>query len=442
MKVTRLGAGLAALTLLVAGCSGGSGDKQEIGNAEGEVSAEGETLTLWIMEGTNPEAEPFFDELSTAFEDETGAELDVQFVPWADAHDKFVKSIAGGNDAGRGRGGHHLDARVRRRRRARRPDRRGQRGGARRRPRAGAGRGGHRRRRALRHAVVRRRPVGRLPHRRLREGRHRAADDLGRAGRGRRGAEEGRARHDPVPDRRRQRVRRLPVHLGRRRRRRAVQDGDAWTATIDSAEAQEGIEFYTGLATEHGLSSPAATTWDEADLSDAFTRGDVGDDDRRQLDAGRARRGPTPTSRARSARSRSRARTAASRRPSSVVRTCRSSTRTENADLAWALVRADDHRRVRRRSGASSPASSRAPTRCSRRSSSRRRPAGRAVRPAGGRGGQVRAGDAALRPDPGQEDGLGDAAVDPVRRRVRGRGQQGGRRARWTRSSRAATEVG
>ena len=96
MKVTRLGAGLAALTLLVAGCSGGSGDKQEIGNAEGEVSAEGETLSLWIMEGTNPEAEPFFDELSTAFEEETGAELDVQFVPWADAHDKFVKSIAGG----------------------------------------------------------------------------------------------------------------------------------------------------------------------------------------------------------------------------------------------------------------------------------------------------------------------------------------------------------
>ena len=64
MKVTRLGAGLAALTLLVAGCSGGSGDKQEIENAEGEVSAEGETLSLWIMEGTNPEAEPFFDDLS------------------------------------------------------------------------------------------------------------------------------------------------------------------------------------------------------------------------------------------------------------------------------------------------------------------------------------------------------------------------------------------
>jgi N,N'-diacetylchitobiose transport system substrate-binding protein len=55
----------------------------------------------------------------------------------------------------------------------------------------------------------------------------------------------------------------------------AVHDGDAWTSTIDSAEAQEGIEFYTGLATEHGLSSPAATTWDETDLSDAFTRGDV-----------------------------------------------------------------------------------------------------------------------------------------------------------------------
>ena len=48
----------------------------------------------------------------------------------------------------------------------------------------------------------------------------------------------------------------------------AEQEGDSWASTIDSPEAQEGITFYTDLAKEHGFSSPAATTWDEADLSD------------------------------------------------------------------------------------------------------------------------------------------------------------------------------
>ena len=36
-----------------------------------------------------------------------------------------------------------------------------------------------------------------------------------------------------------------------------------------------GHQFYTDLALEHGFSTPAATTWDEADLSDAFAREDV-----------------------------------------------------------------------------------------------------------------------------------------------------------------------
>src|ERR1700754_4213700 len=48
------------------------------------------------MEGTNPDARPFFAELSSAFTAQTGAALDVQFVPWAAAKDKFATSIAGG----------------------------------------------------------------------------------------------------------------------------------------------------------------------------------------------------------------------------------------------------------------------------------------------------------------------------------------------------------
>jgi N,N'-diacetylchitobiose transport system substrate-binding protein len=53
-----------------------------------------------------------------------------------------------------------------------------------------------------------------------------------------------------------------------------VQNG-SWKSLIDSTAAKQGISFYTDLALKHGFSTPAATTWDEADLSDAFSRGQV-----------------------------------------------------------------------------------------------------------------------------------------------------------------------
>ncbi len=43
----------------------------------------------------------------------------------------------------------------------------------------------------------------------------------------------------------------------------ATKDGKTWTSELDSKESQAGIEFYTGLATEHGFSSAGATTWKE-----------------------------------------------------------------------------------------------------------------------------------------------------------------------------------
>ncbi|WP_084614485.1 sugar ABC transporter substrate-binding protein [Nakamurella lactea] len=56
----------------------------------------GKKLTVWIMEGTNPDATPFFADVAKDFKAQTGADLDVQFQPWADAHDKFTTAIAGG----------------------------------------------------------------------------------------------------------------------------------------------------------------------------------------------------------------------------------------------------------------------------------------------------------------------------------------------------------
>ncbi|HEY1106331.1 MAG TPA: extracellular solute-binding protein, partial [Agromyces sp.] len=83
--------GLAAALGLTA-CSSGSGD----GSGDGATDAAGQTLKVWIMEGTNPDSEAYFDEVSDAFTEQTGAKLDVEFVQWADAHDRFVTSIAGG----------------------------------------------------------------------------------------------------------------------------------------------------------------------------------------------------------------------------------------------------------------------------------------------------------------------------------------------------------
>ena len=76
---------LATAAFGLTACAGGSN-----GGDGGDVSAEGETLNVWIMEGTNPDSDAFFDEVGEAFTEETGAKLDVEFVQWADAHDRFV----------------------------------------------------------------------------------------------------------------------------------------------------------------------------------------------------------------------------------------------------------------------------------------------------------------------------------------------------------------
>jgi len=78
----------AVAALALSACVGGSTDG-------GDASAKGETLNVWIMQGTNPDSKAFFKSVSKQFTKETGAKLDVEFVEWADAHDRFVTGIAG-----------------------------------------------------------------------------------------------------------------------------------------------------------------------------------------------------------------------------------------------------------------------------------------------------------------------------------------------------------
>ncbi|MFF1422115.1 sugar ABC transporter substrate-binding protein [Streptomyces sp. NPDC058280] len=77
------------MTLSLAACGGGdSGDDAS--------SGKGKTLTVWIMEGTNPDARPFFNEVSAAFKKKTGATVKVEYQQWATAQKKFTTAIEGG----------------------------------------------------------------------------------------------------------------------------------------------------------------------------------------------------------------------------------------------------------------------------------------------------------------------------------------------------------
>ncbi|NJP69193.1 extracellular solute-binding protein [Streptomyces spiramenti] len=78
-----LGAAAVALALPVAGCGGAGGDPADT------------TLRLWVMEGTSPEAGPWFEELRAVFRERTGAGLEYQLVPWDQAHDKLTTAAAG-----------------------------------------------------------------------------------------------------------------------------------------------------------------------------------------------------------------------------------------------------------------------------------------------------------------------------------------------------------
>jgi N,N'-diacetylchitobiose transport system substrate-binding protein len=259
-----IGALLVAST--TAACGGGSGD----GASEGDG-----TLNVWIMQGTNPDADDFFDEVSTAFEEETGATLDVEFVEWADAHDRFVTSIAGGTtpdvaetgttwtpefaDAGalapldeQVEGAGVTDDLVEGLVEAGTYD--GQLYGM---PwYAGV--------RSLVYNTEMFEQAGVEPPTTWAELEDAAA-----------------ALKEEFPDK-------IAVAVPGDAEftvypwvwgaggEVATLEGDTWTSQLDSPESQEGIEFWTGLATEGGYSSAGATTWRETDVLDSFAAGDVG----------------------------------------------------------------------------------------------------------------------------------------------------------------------
>lgn len=264
-KRVLAGAAVVAGALLLSACASGPTDG---------ASGKGETLNVWIMEGTNPDSDAFFSEVKSEFEKETGAKLKIDFVQWADAHDRFVTSIAGGTTPDVAETGNTWTAEF-----------------------ADAG--------------------GLLPissyveksglEKDLVEGLEKSGsydgelygmpwyagvrglvyradvfselgieapknwDDIVAAGEKIKAAKPdmipfavpGNAEMSAYP------------WVWGAGGEVATEKNGKWTSGLDGEKSREGLSFYTGLATQHQFSSPGATTWKETDVLDNFVQGKV-----------------------------------------------------------------------------------------------------------------------------------------------------------------------
>ncbi|MFJ4997989.1 sugar ABC transporter substrate-binding protein [Microbacterium sp. NPDC088619] len=266
LPVVALGA---AATLGLAACAGGGAD------TGGAVDGEGQELTVWIMKGTNPDATAFYDEVSSAFEDETGATVKIEEIQWADAHDRFVTSIAGGTTPDIAETGttwtaefadagalEPLDEYVDAEKGLRDDLVEGL---------AVAGTYDEELYGMPWYAGVRSIVYRTDVFEELGLEAPKTWDDIVTAGEAIKAAKPDML---PFPVAGDAEFQVYPWVWGAGGEV-ATLDGKTWTSELDSKESQAGIEFYTGLATEHGFSSAGATTWKETDLRDSFTQGNV-----------------------------------------------------------------------------------------------------------------------------------------------------------------------
>jgi N,N'-diacetylchitobiose transport system substrate-binding protein len=90
----------AAATLLaavvVAGCGGGDDGSSKATGASRSAKLSG-SISVWIMDPGSPKIQDVVKQYATDFQAKNpGTTVDIEFVPWAQAHDKFVTAIAGG----------------------------------------------------------------------------------------------------------------------------------------------------------------------------------------------------------------------------------------------------------------------------------------------------------------------------------------------------------
>ncbi|WP_130798137.1 sugar ABC transporter substrate-binding protein [Streptomyces otsuchiensis] len=260
---TALAAAMSLGLLTACGGDGGSGSGD---------GASGATLELWVMEGTYPDTGSYFEDLKAAFEEETGARLNYQLVPWDEAHDKFTTAAAGDtlpdvSEIGTTWVPEFADAAIVADMSDWIED---------------DGLSGDLVEGLQQAGTVDGQLYGMPWYAGIRALFYRADvfeehgleppttwDEL---------LEVGLQLKDLEPD-----MIPYPVpgssehsfypYLWGAGAEIAVEDGDGWTSTINSPEAVEGITFFTELATEHGLSVAAANTWTEADSLQSFQDG-------------------------------------------------------------------------------------------------------------------------------------------------------------------------
>jgi N,N'-diacetylchitobiose transport system substrate-binding protein len=91
-----IGAVSVAMVLGLSAC-GGHSQSGDDGGDKG-LDGKGRTLDVWIMQGTNPSAKQFYADVKKAFEEKTGAKVNIEEVQWAAAQKKFTTAIEGGKD--------------------------------------------------------------------------------------------------------------------------------------------------------------------------------------------------------------------------------------------------------------------------------------------------------------------------------------------------------
>src|SRR3954469_11850416 len=82
---------------VVAAACGGSDKPSSTGQASSSGGKLSGTISVWIMDPGSPKIQSVVKQYGTDFEAQhPGTKVNIQFVPWAQAHDKFTTSIAGG----------------------------------------------------------------------------------------------------------------------------------------------------------------------------------------------------------------------------------------------------------------------------------------------------------------------------------------------------------
>jgi N,N'-diacetylchitobiose transport system substrate-binding protein len=82
--------------VVVAGCGGGGNDNKAATTGSSSAKLSG-SIDVWIMDPGSPAVQKVVKQYGTDFQAKhPGTTINIEFVPWAQAHDKFVTAIAGG----------------------------------------------------------------------------------------------------------------------------------------------------------------------------------------------------------------------------------------------------------------------------------------------------------------------------------------------------------